>query len=236
MSIYESLRIYDSSKTTPLELDRLGYLTDSAKGKDVLHVGCSDWPVTEERIRSGDLLHLRLRKSAKRLTGIDLSDAGIQIMRSPGIENVELMNAEDITIGQQFDMILAGDVLEHLNNPGLFLAKASELLRPDGELVIAVPSALTFANVLAWLRKREQVHKDHTFYYSPKTLSTLCGRYDLLPVKLIYTAQPASSYESKLFVWIRKTILTLLPNAAPAIIMRFKKSQYINKKVFLSLP
>jgi SAM-dependent methyltransferase len=203
------------------------------KGKCVLHVGCSDFPITEERIRSRNLLHIKLQDSAKEVIGIDLSEEGIGILKTFGIDNVFVMDAEDIKLTTSFDTILGGDVLEHMNNPGKFLEKASRLLNPNGEIILGVPSALTINNLKCWLGRWEQVHSDHTFYFSPKTLSTLCSRYGLLPTKLIFTVQPQGAYESTLFVVFRKILLKLFKTMAPSFIMHFKRAEEIDQYSFI---
>ena len=147
MSIYRKLDIYDPNQEASLERDRLVYLTSIAKQKRVLHVGCTDWPITRERLQSGNMLHHRLVGVAEQVVGIDLSSDGIDILRASGVEDVHVMDAERMDFEDEFDVVMAGDVLEHLNNPGLFIDRAKAALRPGGELVIAVPSALTFANV-----------------------------------------------------------------------------------------
>lgn len=232
-TIYEILKIYSSDSTFSLAFDRNEYLGRAVKGKTVFHVGCSDFPITQQRIKDGTLLHLRLQSSTKEMVGIDLSEKGISILREHGCNNIFTMDAENIELFRKFDVILAGDVLEHLNNPGLFLCRVSSLLNPGGEIIIGVPSALTFNNLKAWFLGWEQVHADHTFYFSPKTLSALCARFDLLPTKLVFTVQPRGSYESKTFIFLRKQLLKLFRAMAPSIIMHFKKAEEVDKAVYL---
>lgn len=43
--------------------------------------------------------------------------------------------------GQQFDLILCIDVLEHLDNPGVVLAKCISTLSAQGKLILSVPTA-----------------------------------------------------------------------------------------------
>lgn len=233
MAIYNTLQIYDPEQKFNLEFDRNEYLRKTILGKSVLHVGCSDFPITQQRIEENSLLHQYLQDSAKKIVGIDLSEKGINILKEHGFDNVILMDAENISLSTKFDVILAGDVLEHLNNPGLFLKKARTLLNSGGEIIIGVPSALTFNNLKAWFLGWEQVHADHTFYFSPKTLSTLCARFNLLPIKLVFTVQPQCSYESATFVFIRKTFLKIFRTMAPSIVMHFKMADEVDKVSFL---
>ena len=150
MAIYNTLKIYAPDRKFYLEFDRNEYLQQNIKGKTVLHVGCSDFPITKQRIRENNLLHKKLQESAKEIVGIDLSEEGISILKEHGFDNVLTMDAENMKLSTKFDVILAGDVSEHLNNPGLFLNKVRSLLNHGGKIIIGVPSALTFNNLKAW--------------------------------------------------------------------------------------
>lgn len=232
MDIYNKLRIYDIDSSYHLEFDRNGYLGKCIENKTLLHVGCSDFPITQQRINEKNLLHQKLEELARSITGIDLSEEGINILIKHGFKNVFRMDAENLELCNKFDVIVAGDVMEHLNNPGLFLQGAIPLLNPGGEIIIGVPSALTLNNIKPWFFGWEQVHVDHTFYFSPKTLSALCARFDLLPTKLIFTVQPAGPYESTAYVFARKMVLKLCNTMAPSIIMHFKKAEDVDKTVY----
>lgn len=232
MSIYNTLKIYDADKKSHLEFDRNSYLKNCTKNKKILHVGCTDFPITQQRIDDNNLLHQKLLDNAKEVVGIDLSDEGISILINHGYKDVFVMDAENMKFTTKFDLILAGDVLEHMNNPGMFLDNARTLLEVDAEIIIAVPSALTFNNLKAWFLGREQVHSDHTFYFSPKTLSALCARYNLLPVKLIFTVQPPENHESAAFIFIRKIILNTFSLMAPSFIMHFKNKIDVDQTSF----
>jgi 2-polyprenyl-3-methyl-5-hydroxy-6-metoxy-1,4-benzoquinol methylase len=69
------------------------------------------------------------------------------------------MDAERMNFDRKFDMIIAGDVLEHMSNPCLFLQQVSSLLSDGGELIIAVSHAFTFVAIRVWLFQKENVHR-----------------------------------------------------------------------------
>jgi SAM-dependent methyltransferase len=179
---------------------------ESVRGKSVLHVGCTDSPITEQKHKNGTLIHEAIVRSASDVWGIDLCKIGIDYMEKNGFSNIYLMDAENIKIERKFDIIVAGDVVEHLSNPGLFLQKIPNLLSTNGKLIISVPHAYCRAWAMSmWYQKHEIVHKDHCCYYSPKTLASLCARFDLLPVDVRYI----STFDSLSFVtrsWKRKLI------------------------------
>lgn len=230
MDIYQQLKIFSDAGRAALVADRGAYLESCAQSRDVLHVGCTDAPMTEERLLAGTLLHTRLRRTARTILGIDISRDGLQTLIDAGYNDVTYADAEHLQFAGQFDTVMAGDVLEHLNNPGLFIEGAARALRPGGEIVIAVPCAFTANTAKTWLRGGEQVHRDHVAYYSPKTLATLCGRYGLLPTFLGFTMQPPDEGESALFIRLRSAVIRRFPTMAPAIIMRFKRASELDQR------
>ncbi|HXM00797.1 MAG TPA: class I SAM-dependent methyltransferase [Rhizomicrobium sp.] len=157
------------------------FILDACRGKTVLHVGCTDAPLTAERLKAGDLLHVGVTKAAKRCIGLDLSRDGIAILAAAGLDNVEYGNAEKMDTAhfraEGIDLIVAGEVIEHMNNPGLFLEGCAEILKDGGELLITVPNAFAPSRFVHLLLGREVVHKDHVAYYSPKTMTELIRRH-----------------------------------------------------------
>jgi 2-polyprenyl-3-methyl-5-hydroxy-6-metoxy-1,4-benzoquinol methylase len=229
MGIYEPLTIFDDATGPSLVLDRNRYLVDACRDKSVLHVGCTDAPMTREKIAAGTLLHASLEKAARSVLGIDISEEALAILVEAGLRSVAKMDAEKLELQERYDVVLAGDVLEHMNNPGLFLERVTGVLARDGELIIAVPHAFTVNAVSFWLKGRENTHRDHTFFFSPKTLAELCRRYGLLPVKLVYVVQPRSPHESELFVRLRELVLRACNRPAPAFAMHFRAEGSVDR-------
>ena len=166
-------------------VDRDEWLVNYVRGKNVLHVGCTDHPITASRIAEGRMLHGKLESSAKSVVGLDYDREGIESLRAlmPDHEFVchnaeQLADCEELR-GRQFDVVLAADVVEHLSNVGLFLGGVSKLLTPDGALVITTPNAFSIKRMAAMvLLRREQVHPDHTAYFSQVTLQRALDRQD----------------------------------------------------------
>jgi SAM-dependent methyltransferase len=92
--------------------------------------------------------------------------------------------------GELFDLVFAGDLIEHLPNPGLFLGAAARHLAPGGRLVITTPNAFNLFNLFEKLSKREPtVNPDHTCYFNEKTLRQLfvkCG-WSVDEVRFVYS-------------------------------------------------
>jgi len=83
-------------------------------------------------------------------------------------------SAEAFSFPVKFDGIFAGDLIEHLSNPGLFLQCCKKHLKPGGSLILTTPSAFNLFNLAEKLTKREPtVNPDHTMYFNGKTLKKL---------------------------------------------------------------
>lgn len=170
--IHESL---SSEKPFLGIVDRADYLCAKSEGLDVLHVGCADYPLTLDRMNSEEFLHRRLTRASRSCLGVDLSAEAIEAMKGAGMDNVACGDACALSdqFEAEFDVIVAGEVLEHLPNPGEFMEQAARCLRPQGILVVTVPNAFNCLRLWGLLRGREMVHRDHCYYFSSKTLARL---------------------------------------------------------------
>jgi 2-polyprenyl-3-methyl-5-hydroxy-6-metoxy-1,4-benzoquinol methylase len=154
-------------------------------------------------------------------------------MKRHGFDGILNMDAEDIQLKEKFDLILACDVIEHISNPGKFFERVPHILSDEGYLIVSVPSAFSFSVLKLWFLGKEQVHKDHVYYFSPKTLATLCSRYDLYPTNAAFTVQAKDEYESSLFVQTRNMFLSVLKTMSPSFIMHFRHKCNVNTKRYM---
>lgn len=170
---------------TPVQ--RVDYLLAQCGRKKVLHLGCTNWPYTNEAIEDGSLLHARIAAVSSELYGFDADKAGLEILKEKGFSNLYSGNLEQLDsleLEETFDVIIAGEMIEHLNNPGLFLSGIKRFLASDSKLIITTVNAYCAMRFLIYgLRGKggiaEPVHPDHVSYYSLSTLKLLIERNDL---------------------------------------------------------
>lgn len=124
------------------------------KDKDVLDIG------SVGQTKSYNLWGL-LKKHAGQLTGIDTE---------PSKEaNVVCANMENYDFGKQFEIIIAGDVLEHVDNQGLFLTNIKKHLKRDGFLILTTPNA-------KWPTVFLRPNPTHTLWHDRYTLFHILER------------------------------------------------------------
>lgn len=175
----------DSSAERIRLVDRLTTLREHCRGKKVLHLGCTNYPYTQDAIDTDTLLHFELDGIASELYGFDFDQAGIDILTEHGSKNIyraDLEHLEDVPVDEKFDVIVAGEMIEHLNNPGLFLDGIKRFMGPDTELIITTINAYGGMRFFWYALTRnygrnEPVHPDHVAYYSYSTLSLLAQRH-----------------------------------------------------------
>lgn len=127
--------------------------------------------------KDSNWVHSLLWKRAKDVFAFDL-DYQEGVLPGPK-DHYFRANAESFKINRTFDVIFAGDLIEHLSNPGLFLQASKQHLKKDGLLIISTPNAFNLFNIAEKISKEEPtVNKDHTCYFNSKTLAQLLSRYD----------------------------------------------------------
>jgi hypothetical protein len=204
-------------------VNREEFLLDYCKGKNVVHLGCCDSPYCYERYSKGDLFHIKLIESARKVIGVDSDEQSIIFMKKAGINNLIVDNVENFSENypDNFHIILAGEIIEHLESPGLFLKNINKLAHNGTELIITTINTPTLKSFIRALAKTEIVHHDHVCYYSLKTLSHLLNRYNILITKYYYyCASPVSEsgLMMGLFNKVSKGICNFFPTLADGLI------------------
>lgn len=166
-------------------VQRLELVKCLCKGKKVLHLGCTNWPYTQDAIDAGTLLHKDLAETCSELYGFDFDQEGIDALASKGFGKLfraDLEKLDAVELNETFDVIVAGEMIEHLNNPGMFLDGIKRFMNRETLLVITTINAYSGMRFFIYgFRGRggklEPVHPDHVAYYSYSTLKLLLERH-----------------------------------------------------------
>ena len=174
-------------------VDRHEVLVEAARGRRVIHVGFAD-ELLERKLVEGVWLHARLAQVATSIVGLDASERGVAWAREHGYaaEVVDAQSPEAVAaLGlEPVEVVIAGEIIEHLDAPGPFLRALLCLVEPDGRLVLTTPNAYRLLNFVAPLSGSELVHPDHTAWHSPRTLATLLTRSGWLVEEMAYYRNP----------------------------------------------
>lgn len=157
---------------------RLDFITDACRGKRVLDLGCFDETATIKE-NSGNYLFEEVSKVASLHIGVDNS-------KLIPAEGIYFKNGSKIILGSvydldkieelksyNFDVVIAGELIEHLPNTLDFFTSLKQLF-PGKTLICSTPNTTSFSNMLLSHFSRESCHIDHLQVYSYKSLNTLC--------------------------------------------------------------
>lgn len=207
-------------------IDRLVYIADACAGRLVLDVGCYDETALEKR-GTGHWLHGRILEQARRVIGIDISEKipaegvvsganGIILRRDAACLDLSGIPVDEI------EVLVAGEFLEHIENPLEFLRAVKRQL--DGrELLLSTPNGVCFANTLMGSIGREVQHPDHLLNSTYKTLNTLCMRagfrsWEIIPYRFYATEMiMASKGSRKLFVQFVQSCIRVVERCFPLL-------------------
>lgn len=108
------------------------------QGKKILDLGCRDCALTKYYISGNEIL------------GVDIDEGGLAIcQKNLGIKTKLLdLNGDWELEKQNFDAVVAAELLEHLYYPKNVLQKIYDVLKPGGVFVGSVPHAFSLINRL----------------------------------------------------------------------------------------
>lgn len=167
--------------------DRLDCLINIAKGKRVIHVGCADHlPLIEKKKAEDTWLHGRLQKVCQDLVGVDNNTEAMSYLREQGIKGIHNLNILDDELPtalteNRWDLMILGEIIEHLDNPVIFLEVLRERFSMNvDQLVITVPNAFRWGNFRAALRGIEFINSDHRYWFTPYTMAKVVHQAGLI--------------------------------------------------------
>ncbi len=167
----------DFSSKIAFKDHKIRFAVEHCREKDVLDLGCVQH--NPENYKSRFWLHKALAEVSSSLEGLDLYEEGVAYLQQVGY-HINVGNAENFDLGKQFDVIVAGDLIEHLGDLRGFLMSCQSHLRPGGKLLISTPNPWYWRNVVkALLFGAVSNNPEHTLWMCPVTLSQLVSRYGL---------------------------------------------------------
>src|SRR6058998_4217744 len=137
-------------------------------GRHVLDLGCRDGALTQAFAGGNEVV------------GVDADREALAEAQKLGIETrwADLDDALPFEDGS-FDVVVAGELLEHLRDPRRVVSEVLRVLRPGGTFVGSVPNAYRLKNRLRFLRGRDpEDDPTHLHMFAPDDVQTLLDSFE----------------------------------------------------------
>ena len=144
-------------------------------GRDVLDLGC----------RYGALSQAYLK--GNRVTGVDVDREALAEAAKLGIETYWADLDDRFPFeADSFDVVVAGELLEHVRDPAHIVAQARRVLRPGGRLVGSVPNAYRLKNRLRFVAGMPpEPDPTHLHMFRPADVRRLLHAFSDVRLRLI---------------------------------------------------
>lgn len=170
-----------------------------SKNKKILHFGFLDYPFMEERISNNSLLHTKIKEVGLEVIGVDIEENYLnQYKKLTNDSNNMLWDIEgEVGIPEEwknnFNLIIFGEILEHLKNPQIALKKLKQIGEFSGAtIIITVPNVFAPLGIIEAVANKELIHPDHYYYFSPFTLKKLLESAGFNEIEILLTGNNIS--------------------------------------------
>lgn len=161
-------------------VNKLSFIKRKAKGKSVLDLGCvrhnADFALSDP-----NWLHKHIGFVASQVVGVDYLQKDVNILSERGYNVVYGDVTAPLNVHDKFDLIIAGDLIEHLTNFDGFISNLKNLLKDDGCIIISTPNPFYIDLFFFVALKRSYIiNPEHTCWIDPQALSQLLQRYNFV--------------------------------------------------------
>lgn len=154
--------------------DRIQRICTHVEGPTVLDLGAVQHDL--EKTENDDWLHAHLVERFDTVVGVDMLADEVEALRDRGYQ-MRRADATDMSLDVTADTVVAGELIEHVDNPGGLVASARDHLRPGGRLVITTPNPWAVVHLRRLFTGKHHVNEEHVAWFGPIVLEQLLERY-----------------------------------------------------------
>lgn len=175
-----------------MRVDRIKEIVRLSRERSVLHLGFVQHRLWRERLKQGKWLHSKLSQVANYLVGFDYLEEEVQAIKKEFNYECYVVDVEKIKenfLDKKFDVIVCGEMIEHLSNPGLMLEKIKKFMHDRSILIITTPNPYSQQRVRLIQKdnlERNWLNEEHTMWFTYETLKHLLQRLGFQEVEYKY--------------------------------------------------
>lgn len=198
--------------------------------KDVLEIGPAELVLSsDDKGKKERWIHGKLLKEAKSLMAVEINQEQVDNMQKQGF-NVVQGSAENFHLNKKFEVVVAGELIEHLSNPGNFLECVKEHLTDGGVCVMTTPNRYSFDSLYSVIKKGKVIKYSkniakHVTCFDEDLIKSLVQRHGFDIVEYDYCSWVGAASKSKFRRLINKFIKKYRPALASTIVISIKKKK-----------
>lgn len=145
--------------------DNMTWLLERVTGKSCLDIGAVGHVL--EKTEKPEWKHKRIAERASKAVGLDIVEEYVSVLKQRGydIRICDATSQEDL--GEKFDVVILGDVIEHVENPLDLIRFSLRHLEKGGEIVASTPNPYYYDRIRNMRKQRPFVNLDHITWFTP---------------------------------------------------------------------
>jgi SAM-dependent methyltransferase len=167
---------------------RRDIVQEICRGKNVLDIGCVHHQV--ENADSANWLHGDIIEVAASALGVDYLEDEVKNLTLRGYKVIAGDVNYPLPINQRFDVIVIGNLIEHLSSFAGLMENINRLLAEDGVALISTANPFFREQYFYSALKNDIiVNPEHTCWIDPVTLNVLSRRFELDTVEVLWVRE-----------------------------------------------
>lgn len=207
-----------------LVMSREELILPLAAGKRVLDLGAADNLHLDDKLGKDQWLHRKIGRVASHCVGVDIDEGCVNRLRKMGYD-MRSCDVEELDLGERFDVVVAGEFIEHVLNVGRFLDSARKHLAPNGILVITTPNVFSLVSMPGLLKpfqRNRGTNPTHVAWYCKTMLRQLLSLNGFEIIRQGFCSSPSSSFSKAIF---RRVVYRLFPEWAETLFVICRKGK-----------
>jgi len=164
-------------------MSRVEIIREFCRDKVVLDLGCVNHNI--ENASSEQWLHKTVVEVSREVLGVDFLVDEVEMLRQRGFQVMPGDVTQPLAVDRKFDVIVVGNLIEHLSSFDGLMSNLRRLLAPDGVVLICTANPFFREQYFYSALKNDViVNPEHTCWIDPVTLDQLSRRFELETVEV----------------------------------------------------
>jgi len=157
-------------------MDYLDWLMKKVRDKKCLDVGAIEHNL--EYVKLPRWKHKLIKENAKKVVGVDILEKYAQKLNKNGFD-IRICDAtSNEHLGEKFELVILGDIIEHVLNPVRLLKFAIRHMEDGGEIIVKTPNPYYINNIKKSIKDKPNVNLEHVMWITPTMMMEIARRAD----------------------------------------------------------